>query len=133
MIPFNHINISKSDAEVLTGLFETDLVKTENFNVIEQTQLRQILEAQEYAASDCTDEECAIEFGKLLAAEQIVLGTVSAIGGKFVLNTKIIDVATGKNIKADKETTDTLAQMTEAVELLAFSQYLTGISSFNPR
>jgi len=120
VIPFNHINLSEADASVLTGLFETALVKTEVYGVIEQSQIKEILAAQEYSISDCTDDECAVEFGRLLAAERIVLGTLSSLGGKIILNAKIIDVATGENIKADKETTDTLAEMADAVELLAF-------------
>jgi TolB-like protein len=100
VIPFNHISVSKADADVVTGLFETGLVKTETYNVIEQNQIKEILSAQEQSMSDCTDEQCAMEFGKLLAAEQIVLGTLSSVGGTYILNAKIIDVTTGRNIKA---------------------------------
>ena len=82
IIPLNYIEVPKTAALALTGLLETGLVNTEMYNVIEQTQVNQILEAQEYSLSDFTDEQCAIEFGKLLAAEQIVLGAVSRIGGK---------------------------------------------------
>ena len=82
IIPLNYIEVPKTAALALTGLLETGLVNTEMYNVIEQTQVDDILEAQEYSLGDCTDEQCAIEFGKLLAAEQIVLGAVSRIGGK---------------------------------------------------
>ena len=47
IIPLNYINVSKSDAAALTGLLETGLVNTDMFNVIEQTQVEEILEAQE--------------------------------------------------------------------------------------
>ena len=100
VVPFNPIEVSKSDAAVVTGLFETALVKTECFEVIEQMEVGAILEAQEYSISDITDEKSAIAIGKLLAAQQIVLGTLSIIGGKYVLNAKIIDVERGRNIKA---------------------------------
>ncbi len=120
IIPLNPISVSKADAAALTGLLETSLVNTEVFGVIEQSQVKVILEAQEYILYDCTDESCAIEFGKLLAAEQIILGSVSRIGGKYVVNAKIIDVETGMNIKADMVEVDSLEGLTEAVELLAF-------------
>ena len=69
----------------MTVLLETGLVNTQIFDVIEQTQITKILEAQEYSLSDCTDERCAVEFGKLLAAEQIVLGSVAKIGVLYIL------------------------------------------------
>jgi TolB-like protein len=120
IIPFNHISVSKADSEALTNLFETALVTTEVFQVIEQTQISDILSAQEFSAADCTDEACAVEFGKLLSAEQIVLGTVSSVGGKYILTAKIIDVKTGRNLKADKAQANSLGDLTDAVEPLAF-------------
>ena len=120
VIPFNALSVSEADAEVVTGLVETALVKTESYEVIEQREMDSILEAQEYAIADCTDERCAVEFGKLLAAEQIVLGSFSSIGGTYVLNARVIDVAQGKNIKADTVEVARLENVTEATELLAF-------------
>ncbi len=120
VVPFNAIGVSANEALVITGLFETALVKTESFNVIEQNQIAAILDAQAYTLTGCTDETCAIEMGKLLAAEQIIIGDLSAIGGKVILNVKIIDVAEGRNIKADKVDAQGMGDMTAAVELLAF-------------
>lgn len=120
VIPFNSINVAKSDAQVLTDLFETALVTTEAYSVIEQNQIADILSAQEYSVSDCTDETCAVEFGKLLSAEMIVLGSVSSIGGKYILTSKLIDVRTGRNLKADKEEAGSLGELTGSAELLAY-------------
>ena len=119
VIPFNYINISKSDTEIITGLFEIALIRTGAFGVIEQNLLNEILESQAYSISDFTDEKFAIEVGKLLSAEQIILGTLSSFAGKYVLYAKIIDVATGKNIRADRVQTESLEKMTEAVDVLA--------------
>ena len=40
VMPFNNIGVSKNDARVVTGLFETGLVKTNSYNVIEQEQMK---------------------------------------------------------------------------------------------
>ena len=120
VVPFNAIGVSERDAQVLSGLFETALVKTNSFSVIEQNQVKEIVDAQAYSMSGCTDEACAIEFGELLSAEQIILGDVSMIGGKYIINAKIIDVEKGKNIKADNVEAASMADMTSATELLAF-------------
>jgi hypothetical protein len=120
MLPLNPISVSKADANVLTGLMETALVKTQSFDVMEQSRIAAVLDAQERSIADGTDEACAIEFGKLLAAEQIVLGTFSALGGTYFVNARIIDVASGKNIKADVVEFDALDKARDSVELLAY-------------
>lgn len=102
VIPLNPINMAKSEASTITGLLETSLVKTRSFNIIEQTQMQQLLDAQELSLLDCTDEKCAIKVGQLLSAEQMVIGSLSQISNKFIINVKIIDVATGKNLNAEK-------------------------------
>ena len=120
IVPFNPIGVSENEALVITNLFETALVKTGSFDVIEQNQIEEIMDAQAYTLTGCTDESCAIEVGKLLAAEQIILGDLSSIGGKFILNVKIIDVEKGKNINADSVDASNMGEMTETVELLAY-------------
>jgi TolB-like protein len=120
VVPFNAVGVSENEAMIITGLFETALVNTKSFSVIEQSQIADIMEAQAYSLGGCTDESCAIEVGKLLSAEQIILGDLSSIGGKIILNAKIIDVEKGFNIKADNVEASGIGEMTTAVELLAY-------------
>jgi TolB-like protein len=120
VVPFNAVGVSENEAMIITGLFETALVNTKSFSVIEQSQIVDIMEAQAYSLGGCTDESCAIEVGKLLSAEQIILGDLSTIGGKIILNAKIIDVEKGFNIKADNVEASGMGEMTTAVELLAY-------------
>jgi len=120
VIPFSPINVSESDAEAITGLFETALVNTGAYRVIEQSQMHEILKVQEFSMSDCTSEECAVEIGQLLSAEQIILGTLASVGGKYILYAKIVDVAKGISLKADKVERPTLSDMTDGAEVLAY-------------
>ena len=101
VLPFSSIEVSASVSLIITTLFEINLVNTQAYIVLSQNERDQILAAQETAISDCTDEACALEIGKLLAAEQIIMGTVAALGKKFIINAKIIDVTTSHTIGAD--------------------------------
>ena len=121
VLRFSPTGVSDSDASVVTDLFETGLVKTGRFNVIEQKQIEAILDVQEQSLSGCSDESCAIEIGKLLSSEQIVLGSLSFLDGNYILNVKLIDVALGKNLKAEKVVASSLGEMIEKSELLAFA------------
>jgi TolB-like protein len=119
ILPFNPIGVSESDAKVLTNLFEAAIVKTGVFEVIEQNQADRILDAQAYTLSSCTDETCAVEIGELLSAESIIIGSVSKLGEMFIVTAKIIDVTTGKNIRADSVQGGKIEEMTEQVGILA--------------
>jgi len=119
VLPFSPFGVSEAEAQILTRLFETAIVNTEAFFVIEQSQAGEILEVQEYSLGGCTDEACAVEIGKLLAAENIILGTVSKLGAKFIVTAKIIDVTSGKNIRADSVEGMAIEDMTEQVNVLA--------------
>lgn len=116
-MPFNHINVTADDARALTGVLETELVKTGVFDVIEQTQMESILGEQEYSLRETTSEETAVRLGRLLSAERIVLGTLSQVGGRFVLTAKLIDVESGRNVSADRLTVNELGALPEEMEL----------------
>lgn len=125
VIPFRPISVSEPDAQAISALFETALVNTGVYRVIEQAQMHRILQVQEVAVSDCTDDECAIAIGQLLSAEQIVLGAVVSLEGRYILSAKIVDVAKGVSLKAAKVERDSLFEMTEGAEILA--QRLSGL------
>jgi len=121
VIPFSVNEAAASEAKVVTSLFETAMMKTGVYTVIEQIEMDKILETQAISMSGCTDDACAIEIGKLLSAELIVLGELSKVGGRYIANAKIIDVALGKNLNADSVSADGIEEMTErAVNLLAY-------------
>ena len=119
VIPFNSIGISKSDAQGLTLLFETALHNTDAFTLIEQMEAESILKAQEYSLGDCVDEQCAIEIGRLLSADQIVLGTVGRVADIYYLAVKIIDVQTGQNLISKKEQVQKLSELVGKIDTIA--------------
>ena len=93
--------VSESVAAVCRNLVETALIKTEQYQIISYTDIEEILEAQKFSLEDCTDEDCAIEIGKLLAAERIVVGELTGLGERMVLALRMVDVTTGKTTGAE--------------------------------
>jgi len=121
VLPFTAVEAPASEARVVTSLFETALVKTGVYNIIEQNQISDILEAQSFSLSGCTDDACAVEVGKLLASELIIIGELSQVGGRYIANAKIIDVGLGRNVNADSVSAADIAEMTDSgVNLLAY-------------
>ena len=127
VLPFNAINTSESDAQIITELFETALVKSDIYQVLEQNRMQEIMKAQKQSLSGCTDESCAIEVGKLLAADRVIMGSFSALGEQYILTAKIIDVERGRNLKADRIMAEDMDRIASKAEELAFQ--LAGIAA----
>jgi hypothetical protein len=70
----------------------------ENYDLIEQAQLEKILDQFEIQATGCTSDSCAVEFGKLLQAERILIGSVSLVGQTYSVIARIVDVESGRTI-----------------------------------
>ncbi len=120
VLPFHASGVSKPDAYGVTLLFETALLNTKAYTVIEQTQMESILQTQEISLSDCTDIACAVRIGQLLSAQQIVVGTVGKIASLYYLNAKIVDVTTSKIISAEGVQAKTLEALTDVITSFAY-------------
>ena len=57
-----------------------------------------ILEEFDYQNTGCTDEECAVELGKMLNAERIVIGSVGLVGQTYTINARIVDIETASTL-----------------------------------
>ena len=118
--------ISGSDVASLTSLFETKLINTGMYNVVEQAQADKILQAQAMSLSGCVDESCALEIGKLLAADTVVLGSVNKIGSLYILNAKMVNVELGKSLNAESLKADSLEEIVDQLADLVYR--LAGLS-----
>ncbi len=97
--------IAESEAVALTEMLRAGISKTikeqsakitENYNFIERSQMDKIFDEFEIQGTGCTDISCAIEFGKMLNVDKIVLGSVSLVGSTYMVIVRTVDVKTGK-------------------------------------
>lgn len=119
VVPFTPEGVSRQEATTLTRLFEQKLVKTGAFVVVEQSERDQVLKARGDSLSDCTDEGCAVEIGKLLTADSIIIGTASKVGTEFYVTVKLVDVAKGKSLRAETVDATSLEGLADAMGKLA--------------
>jgi len=66
--------------------------------VIDRGHRDQVLQEIEFSLSDCSDQKCAIEMGRLLAADIMVIGSINRIGSRLALDLKALDVETSRVI-----------------------------------
>ena len=99
--------VSESEARSLSGSLRglvTREVMSEQYKtlskadyiVVDRSQMDKIFDEFGLQSSGCTDISCAIEFGKLLSVEKIIIGEVGLVGGTYTLNASIVDVETAK-------------------------------------
>jgi hypothetical protein len=92
--------VSKADADVLLDYLSSHVVESGEYTVIDRSQRETVLKEIEFSQSDCTDEACQLRIGKLLSANRIVIGSVGKLDQVYLLNLKMIEVETGRLMKA---------------------------------
>jgi len=92
--------VSKADADVLLDYLSSHLVESGAYTIIDRSQQETVLKEIEFSQSDCTDEACQLRIGKLLSANRIVIGSVGKLDQIYLLTLKMIEVETGRLLKA---------------------------------
>lgn len=71
-------------------------------NVVERMQIDKVLKEQGFQQSGFVDIDTAVELGKLVGANYVIVGSVNSTGGFNVrINAKIVDVETAKIIYSE--------------------------------
>jgi len=104
IIPLEAQDVSETDASIATQYLVTEIIRQGRFWVLEREYMAQIMEEQAMVLT-CTDIECAIEIGRVLAAERVIVGSVTSSGGNYVLTIRMINVEEGSVIASTTERT----------------------------
>lgn len=99
--------ISQTEADYLSDYMRgqvTRLVTSEEYintanityTVVERSQMNKIFEQFEIQDTGCTDVSCAIEFGKMLNVEKIIIGSIGLVGETYSISARIVDIETAK-------------------------------------
>lgn len=110
---------------LLSSDLMTYLVKTNKFNVVERSRMKDILTEQEFSESGYISPESAVKMGQLIGADYFVMGKIemvkagikrkkiaytdtvqSVYAGKMIVNVRIVDSRGGKIVAADKFTVE---------------------------
>jgi len=125
VLPFDAASLTPDARTGIANALGNELLHTGKFRVMERSQMDQILKEQAFQNSGaCDDNGCAVEMGKLLAVDAMVLGSVAKVGSTYSLTARLVDVRTGevrrsvgRNSKADVDALLTDAAPDAAREL----------------
>jgi len=97
VIDFEPINISPGEALALTERFRTEIQMIDTINVyIDRSSMEMVLLEQGFQQTGCSSDECAVEMGQMLGAEEIIVGSIGLIGSTYSVNIRSISVENGK-------------------------------------
>jgi TolB-like protein len=84
--------LGKTISEMLT----TALIQSNRFQVLERSQLDKILEEQALELTGAIDEETAVDVGKLLGIDAVVVGSTRFLKNQIEIDARIVDAENGK-------------------------------------
>ncbi len=112
--------ISAGQAQYVSDLVRTAMVKTDVFVVVDRQSIQKVLDEQALQKSGaCSDTSCTVRVGQLLAANKMLTGSVIQIGKRVSLNVNIIDVEKATIEFAESESADDLERIESATQKLA--------------
>ena len=74
-----------------------------SYTLVERSQMDKIFDEFDVQNTGCTDISCAIEFGKMLNVERIVIGSIGLVGETYSIQARIVDVETSKILVVSNE------------------------------
>ncbi len=101
VLDFEGKNVEQSKAEAVTDLLRTELFNTGSFRVIERQKIKQIVDEQRFQSTGLTDTDRAVEIGRMLNVQKIMIGTVTRLGSSYIINTRIVDVQSAMVVLAE--------------------------------
>ncbi|MBI9105201.1 MAG: hypothetical protein JEZ04_00560 [Spirochaetales bacterium] len=102
VLEFTTSGVSEAEMLIFIDYIASEITQNSNYTLIDRRQRVKILEELSFSNSGCTDEECQLEIGKLLSANNIIVGSIGSIGSTYILNMQLVDIETG-------ETTETIS------------------------
>lgn len=96
ILDFESIGSEEYLGKAVAEIIRTELVGTKKFRVAERAQIKKALSEQELQMTGAIDDESAVQIGKLLGADLIIVGSVVKIGTSYTINSRLIDVQTGE-------------------------------------
>lgn len=102
----------------VSDLLRTEFFKTGYFHVMERRQMNKIMEEQAFQLSGATEQDM-IEAGKLLAVQQIGMGSITRLGEELIINFRLVDVQEARVESAESVSAVSESQIPAAVKDLA--------------
>ena len=98
--------LDNSTGGILTDALSDELVKSGKVRVMERSQMEVVLREQGFQQSGgCDQNDCAVQMGKILGIDRIVVGSAGKLGDSHTLSIRAVNVATGEVLASERRVT----------------------------
>ena len=116
----NKGGLTDQECSLLSDNVRQELFSSGRYRVVDRKNMDQILNEQGFQLTGCTSQECAVQVGKLLGVEKMVVGSIGKLGQKFMLNLQMLNIETGEiDSMASDECSCTVENLSEKIRVLA--------------
>ena len=126
VLDFESVGSEEHLGKAVSEIMRTELIGTRKFRVVERSQINKALSEQQMQKSGIVDEKSAVQLGKLLGADSIIIGSVVKIGTAYTINSRMIDVKTGEATLGKNVTGNDLNLLTNLSRSLIDNLFGTG-------
>jgi TolB-like protein len=119
VLQFRGVGIDQTTVQGIEENLVTQLVIQDTFDIVERSQLDNVMKELDLSMSDEFSEETAAEIGNLLGVETVILGSVTRLGNKITINVRGIEVETALARFAQTVSTTSEDQLSNEIVILA--------------
>ncbi len=119
VLDFTTEAVSETEMNAIVEFLSAELFNTDKYIVIDVSQRETILTEMEFSNQGCTDESCALEIGKLLSAELIVVGNLSKVGSRYLMSVKMLQTETSRTMGTANGKFNDLDELIDGLEAIA--------------
>jgi len=120
VVDFDAQNVPLTEASVVSDFIRTNLVRIGKFRVVERKRMELILAEQGFQQTGCTTSECAVQIGKILNVEKIIVGKLVKSFSLYYIMADMIDVETGEIVLSRKASREDPQLLEEEAEKIAW-------------
>lgn len=111
--------VGAGDAAVASDWVRAGLIQAGTVTVVERERMEAVLGEQAFQQTGCTREDCAVRLGRMINAQRIVVGRVTAFLGEFVVTVGVVDIETGRAVANDTARGRTADELEAALKSLS--------------
>ena len=89
-------NVSGDEAGIITGFIQEELFFTNAFSLIERSRVLETARRFQDQTTGICDLRCALQVGKSLKTDQIIIGSVGKLGEHYSVQIKLVDVGSNE-------------------------------------
>ena len=116
VLPFYSLGVDEISIQTAESILKNDIRKLSSMHVISQEKTNESL-----AGEQCTEVVCAVEIGRELGADLVLITNLSKLGEKIIIQFNLVDVNKGQSAVLDNTTSNTIEDLEVVMKRIAMS------------